>query len=146
MILVHEGVDVGRFSVTVELANHQDVANAANGYIPAEQVRRMSILGLVDTGSSRLVIPLSVARALGVPAGEHATVRYADRRTAVRETATDVELNYGGRRGVFTAVVEPDRDSARIGAIVLEDLDYLADCTGQRLVPRDPNFIVAEAE
>ena len=53
---------------------------------------------------------------------------------------------YAGRRGVFTAVVEPDRDSALIGAIVLEDLDVVADCTAQTLVPRDPNFIIAEAE
>ena len=51
-----------------------------------------------------------------------------------------------GRDGHFTAVVEPKRDTALIGAIVLEDLDFLADCTKGRLVPRDPDYIVSEIE
>ena len=41
-----------------------------------------------------------------------------------------------GRESVFNAIVEPDRESVLIGAIVLEDLDFLVDCVGQRLVPR----------
>ena len=42
--------------------------------------------------------------------------------------------------------VEPGRESALIGAIVLEDLDFLVDCAGQRLVPRDPKHIISEVE
>jgi len=30
--------------------------------------------------------------------------------------------------------------------IVLEDLDFLVDCNKQRLVPRDPDFVVSEIE
>ena len=60
--------------------------------------------------------------------------------------ATDVHLTYAGRGSVFDAVVEPDRDSALIGAIVLESLDLLADCTTQTLVPRDPERITSEIE
>jgi hypothetical protein len=51
-----------------------------------------------------------------------------------------------GRDSIFKAAVEPKRDTALIGAIVLEDLDFLVDCEKQRLVPRDPRFIVSEAE
>jgi hypothetical protein len=51
-----------------------------------------------------------------------------------------------GRGDTFTAVVEPKRDSALIGAIVLEALDLLADCKNQRLVPRDPSGPVYEIE
>jgi hypothetical protein len=51
-----------------------------------------------------------------------------------------------GREGVFTAVVEPRRRTALIGAIVLEDLDFLVNCTGQRLVPRHPRYVVSEIE
>jgi hypothetical protein len=47
---------------------------------------------------------------------------------------------------VFAAVVEPKRRSALIGAIVLEDLDFVVDGTGQKLVPRDPRFVVSELE
>ncbi len=51
-----------------------------------------------------------------------------------------------GRHGIFTAIVEPKRRRALVGAIVLQDLDYLVDCTNQRLVPRDPRFVVSEIE
>jgi hypothetical protein len=47
---------------------------------------------------------------------------------------------------VFSAIVEPDRDSALIGAIVMEDLDLLVDCVAQRLAPRDPDQIISEVE
>ena len=43
-------------------------------------------------------------------------------------------------------MIEPRRRSTLIGAIVLEDLDFLVDCTAQRLVPRDPKFVVSEIE
>ena len=75
-----------------------------------------------------------------------AKVRYADGRTAERTIVKDILLTYGGRESVFSAIVEPDRESILIGAIVLEELDFLVDCVGQRLVPRDPNQIVSEAE
>ena len=51
-----------------------------------------------------------------------------------------------GRDGIFTAVVEPKRDTALIGAIVLEDLDFLVDCKNSRLVPRDPSGPLTEIE
>lgn len=47
---------------------------------------------------------------------------------------------------VFKAMVEPRRTEALVGAIVLEDLDFLVDSTHQRLVPRDPKMIISEAE
>jgi hypothetical protein len=51
-----------------------------------------------------------------------------------------------GRSSVFKAIVEPDRTEALIGAIVLEDLDLIVDCTRQKLVPRDPGGIITEVE
>ena len=47
---------------------------------------------------------------------------------------------------LFEVTLEAKRDTALIGAIVLEDLDFLVDCEKQRLVPRDPKFILSEAE
>ena len=36
--------------------------------------------------------------------------------------------------------------TTEIDAIVLEDLDFLVDCVGQRLVPRDPDRVMSEIE
>jgi predicted aspartyl protease len=53
---------MGRFSVDVELANNEDLMLARLGHISADQVRRVKIRGVVDTGATRLVIPASVAK------------------------------------------------------------------------------------
>jgi hypothetical protein len=58
----------------------------------------------------------------------------------------EVRLELLGRHSTSSATVEPDRTTALIGAIVLEDLDFLVDCAKQRLVPRDPDRIVTEIE
>jgi predicted aspartyl protease len=137
---------MGRFSVEVELANNEDLLRAKIGLISPEQVRRERIRGVVDSGATRLIIPAVVAQRLGLETAGNSKVRYADGRTAERSIVKGVYLSYGGRDSVFKAIVEPDRESALIGAIVLEDLDFLVDCAGQQLVPRDPKQIVSEAE
>ena len=123
-----------------------DLSRAEAGDIPSAQVRRQSLRGVVDTGATRLVLPESVVRAMGLGLAGEVTVRYADGRRAQRQMATGVQLTYAGRSSVFNAVVEPDRDSALIGAIVLEDLDLVVDCTNQTLGPRDPQQIITEIE
>ena len=73
-------------------------------------------------------------------------VRFADNRREKRQIVNNVWLQLLGRDGVFSAVVEPARDDALIGAIVLEELDLLIDCKSQVLYPRDPNLILTEIE
>ena len=137
---------MGRFSVDVELANDEDLIRVKDGTIQPNQVRRLKIRGVVDSGAVRLVIPESVAKQLGLAISSKMKVRYADQRTAEREIAERIRLTYAGRSSVFNAIVEPARESVLIGAIVMEDLDLIIDCTNQRLVPRDPNGIISEIE
>lgn len=137
---------MGRFAVEFTVVNNEDQVMANRGALGADQVRRVQLRGVVDTGAAKLVLPESVVAKLGLPVSGEARVRYADHRTAIRATVSQVGVELLGRTGLFTAIVEPDRDDALIGAIVLEDLDLLVDCTTQSLHPRDPNTIVAEIE
>jgi predicted aspartyl protease len=138
--------DVGRFSVDIELANNDDLALVRRGLLPPDQVRRETIQGVVDSGAARLVLPEAVVKRLGVPLGGPVPVKYADNRRVRRKVAEGVFAQLLGRHGIFTAVVEPKRDTALIGAIVLEDLDFLVDCKNSRLVPRDPSGPLSEIE
>jgi hypothetical protein len=63
-----------------------------------------------------------------------------------RDVVDEVRINLLGRNCALNAIVEPKRDTALIGAIVLETLDFVVDCTNQKLVPRDPKQIVSEIE
>ena len=137
---------MGRFSIQIDVANGRDVAEARDGLLPPEKVRRMTISAVVDSGASRLVLPEAVVKKLGLVSTGKVRVRYADGRTAKRERVQYVYLEALGRNSVFSATVEPKRRSALLGAIVLEELDFLVDCTNQRLVPRDKRYIVSEIE
>lgn len=137
---------VGRFSIEFQVANNRDVIKAEDGLLAKDKVRRQTIRGVVDPGAALLVLPKSVVQQLGLPRGAKVKVRYADHRSSTRDTAEQVEVEIQGRKGLFTAIVEPSRTEALIGAIVLEALDYLVDCKHQCLVPRDPQFIISEIE
>ncbi len=114
--------------------------------MPPDQVRRETIQGVVDSGATKLVLPQAVVKRLGLPLGDPVKVRYADGRRAQRREVKGVYLQLLGRDGTFTAICEPKREDAPIGAIVLEDLDLLVDCVDQRLIPRDPSGAIYEIE
>ena len=135
---------MGRFSVDIEITNHEDVMLLRRGLIEAADVRRVTIPGVVDTGAVRLVLPLATVRELGLPETGEVKVRYADARRATRKVVGDADVAFGGRTGTFSAIVEPRRTEALIGAIVLEELDFVVDCVAQKLVPRDPNTVISE--
>jgi predicted aspartyl protease len=137
---------MGRFSVEIEVANNDDLALARRGLLPGDQVRRQTISGVVDSGAAKLELPQAVVKQLGLILGDKIKVRYADGRRAQRREAEGAYVKLLGRHGTFTAIVEPKRKTALIGAIVLEDLDLLVDCQRQRVVPRDPHGPIYEIE
>lgn len=137
---------VGRITVDVEVANNDDLALVRRGMLPPDQIRRETIPGVVDSGAAMLVLPQTVVERLGLPLGNQVLVRYADGRRGRRREAKAVSIKLLGRDITLPAVVEPKRETALIGAIVLEALDLLVDCKSQRVVPRDPRGAVYEIE
>jgi predicted aspartyl protease len=138
--------EMGRFSVEFEVANYHDMAVADVGKLPKSKVRRTRILGVVDPGATRLLLPASVADKIGLARKGRTRVRYADGRLGWRDLVPGVWLSIGGRESIHVAIVEPRRTTALIGVIVLEDLDLLVDSKLQQLVPRDPKGILSEVE
>ena len=91
-------------------------------------------------------MPKSVVRKLGLEEKGKVGVRYADGRRAIRRVVDNVYVHLLDRSSVFKAVVEARRESALIGAFVLEDLDLMVDPTRERLLPRDPRYMISYAE
>ncbi|MCI0460227.1 MAG: hypothetical protein L0Z62_25020 [Gemmataceae bacterium] len=141
-----EAEDVGRFTVDLEVANNDDLVLVRHGRLAPEKMRRLAIRGVVDTGAAGLVLPQGVAKQLGLRVKGKLRARYADRRSALRDEVAEVHVQLMGRDSVFDALAEPKRDTALIGAIVLEALDLLVDPKYQRLVPRDPEYKISEVE
>lgn len=145
--MVRQGEEtMGKVTVEVKVTNVGDRVMFERGLLSPDLVRTVTIKGIVDTGAAMLVLPESAARQLGLPKSGQVNVRYADHRTASRDTVKDVEVEILGRTDIFSAIVEPGRPDALIGAIVLEALDMLVDCRTQTLHPRDPNQILYELD
>ncbi|MGE0377642.1 MAG: aspartyl protease family protein [Planctomycetaceae bacterium] len=142
----NESARMGRFSVQLKLANDRDVGLAKAGAMRPEDVCRTRISGIVDSGAAHLVLPEKVVKELGLPDAGHVKVRCTGQRSSKRKRVSHVLLEIHGRESVFTAIVEPKRDTALIGAIVLEELDLVVDCAKQVLHPRDPDWIISEIE
>jgi predicted aspartyl protease len=135
---------MGRVIVQITVANNQDIQMAERGALPADQIRKVQVSALVDMGANWLVLPETVAAQLGLPKVQSAMVRFAENRMEFRDMVGQADVELLGRHGTFKAIVEPNRNDAIVGAIVLEDLDLLVDCTAQTLHPRDPDRFVAE--
>ncbi len=137
---------MGRVVVELMVTNNQELQAANLGRLPPNQVRSFQLDGVVDTGATHLVLPTDVADRLGFPNAGEELVRYGDGRTATRTTVEEVRVELLGRHGTYRASLEPNRTTALIGAIVLEDMDLVVDCKNNRLVPRDPDRIIHEVE
>jgi len=137
---------MGRVIAELALANHEDVILSNAGMLAPEKIRRMTISGVVDTGATRLVLPQRVVKELGLRISGETAVRYADQRAATRKVVPYVQLQLLGRESVFSAIVEPRRKDALIGAIVMEELDLIVDCNRQRIAPRFADGIMSEIE
>jgi predicted aspartyl protease len=137
---------MGRFSVQCVVANNRDVVQAAAGVPVPEGVKHLVLSAVVDSGAARLVLPQRAVDELRLQGHGETTARYADGRRERRPVVSNVWLQLLGRDGVFSAVIEPGRDDALIGAIVLEELDLLVDCTAQTLRPREAESTLTEIE
>ena len=130
----------------VELTNNEEWILAKRGVIPQDDVRSCVIDGWVDTGATRVVIPKFVADSLGLKSVTKTGVKFADGLREQRDVVGNLRLKVCDRESVFRAIVEPGREDVLIGAIVLEDLDLLADPRTQTCYPRDPEQLLTEAE
>jgi hypothetical protein len=133
-----------RISVDIEVANYGDLVEHRRGDLPAERIRRLKMQGVVGPRTMNTVLPEQVAKQLGLTVVGKVGVTHGGKRSGFRDQVDAVYLTIQGRSGIVTAILDKDRDTALIGAIVLTTLDFVVDLEKQRLVPRDPDYKTTE--
>ena len=128
----------------MDLANNQEMNAALLGHIPMSEVRTAEVEGWVDTGAMHLVLPKTIVDQLGLEVAGQTRATFANGTTEMRDWVRHVWLSMGGREGVFKAIVEPGREDALIGAVVMEDLDMYVDPVTKECLPRDPEVMLSE--
>ncbi len=124
---------MGEIRVPVTLTNATDEALIRRGHMPPGHLRKITVVGVVDTGAVRSVLPLHIVQQLGLEIRRQTIARYADDRSESVGLTEGVFFECLTRETLEEALVLGTE--VLIGQTVLEKLDLLADCAGQKLMP-----------
>lgn len=127
------GAGTGEIRVRVKLTNAVDEALVRRGSLRPDQVRRVEVDGVVDTGAVRSVLPVHIVQQLGLQIRGQRMAQYADGRAESAGVTEPVIFECLTRDTMEEALVLGSE--VLIGQTVLEKLDLLADGAGRRLVP-----------
>ncbi|MBB3836346.1 putative aspartyl protease [Runella defluvii] len=133
---------MGLVYAEVELINAEDLALARKFYIGEDEIKRMYVTGLVDTGSYMLCINESIQAQMQFPVMEKRIGQMANGDRIECEVVSQVELRFKNRRTICNAMILPGDSEVLIGAIPLEDMDVLVNPLRQELIvnPDHPYF------
>jgi clan AA aspartic protease len=133
---------MGLVYAEIELISGDDMALFRRGFLPEEQIKRMNVRVLVDSGAYMLVINEHIKEQLDLPVLEEKMARLADETELKVKVAGPIELRFENRRATVDALVFPGNAEPLLGVIPMEDMDVLVDPKQQRLIvnPENPNI------
>ena len=110
-----------RTEITLVNIGDQEVAN--RGYMPQDQVRRLTVNAVVDTGVWTLVINEATREKLGLQITGTDPGTLADGTNGKYDLAGPLKIHWKDRAAVCEAVVLPHAKEVLLGAIPLEAMD-----------------------
>jgi predicted aspartyl protease len=125
---------MGRVTVKAKIENLSDLHHVETQVLPSDQVRFVEVEdALVDTGATILSMPKNLIERLGL-----SLVRTRNAVTSAGPVTVkvfgDVRLTIQGRDCVTRVTELPDECPVLIGQIPLEELDFVVDLKGQKLI------------
>ena len=132
---------MGRIMTRVKIANSTDVELVGRGLMTPNEVRRVEIDALVDTGATMLALPEDVVRQLGAPSLGIRKVRDARGIVIEVEWVGNLRVEILGREMTTDALILPAGATPLIGQIPLEALDLVVDPKSRelRVNPESPD-------
>ncbi|MFT4092196.1 MAG: aspartyl protease family protein [Niabella sp.] len=133
---------MGIIYADIELINGDDLALARRHIIGEEEIKRITVSMLVDTGSVYMCINENVQEQLKLNIVEKRKGQLADGSIVEYDVAGPIEVRFKNRRCVVDAMVLPGDSELLLGSIPLEDMDVLIHPYRQELIvnPEHPYF------
>ena len=133
---------MGLVYADIELINAGDIEMARRHIIGEDEIKRMHINALVDTGSYMLCINETIQEQLQFPVVEKRKAQLANSSVLECDVVSMVELKFKNRRTICNAMVLPGDSEPLLGAIPLEDMDVLIHPLRQELIvnPEHPFY------
>ncbi len=133
---------MGLVYADIELINAIDLGLAKRHKIGEEEVKRMHVNMLVDTGSVYMCINETVQEQLDLTVVEKRKGQLANGSVVEYDVVGPIEVRFKNRRCVVDAMVLPGDNELLLGAIPLEDMDVLVHPYRRELIvnPEHPYF------
>jgi clan AA aspartic protease len=128
----------------IELINAEDVGVARRHLISDEEVKRMRLSMLVDSGAYMMAISETIQSQLEFGFIEKRKVQLASGQVVEYDVEGPIDVRFANRRSVCSAFVLPGDSEPLLGAIPMEEMDVLIHPKRQELVvnPQHPYYAV----
>ncbi len=126
----------------IELINEDDLALVRRNKLDKDEVKRMHINMLVDSGAYMMYINESIQEQLQLPFVEKRKAQLADGSIVEYDVVGPVQVRFANRKAVCNAFVLNGNNEPLLGAIPMEEMDVLIHPLRQELLvnPEHPYF------
>lgn len=135
---------MGMVYANVELINTNDLENARRHLIGEDEIKRIRVDMLADSGAYMMAINETIQSQLELPYIENRRAVMADGSIKEFKVVGPVMLKFSNRTAVCNAYVLEGNSEPLLGAIPMEEMDVLIHPLHQELIvnPEHPNYAV----
>jgi clan AA aspartic protease len=133
---------MGLIYADIELINGGDLEMVRRGHMDQDEVKRIHINALVDTGSIMMTINENIQELLQLPVVGKRTAELANGQRVECNIVSFLEIRFKNRTAFCSAMVLPDDSEPLLGAIPLEEMDVVIHPQRQELMvnPDSPDM------
>lgn len=125
---------MGLVYAELELINAWQLEAAKQNMIDQDDVKRIWVTALVDSGAAMFAISEELQEILQFPVVEKRPGVLANGKVVDCDVVNNVEIRFKNRRCTVQALVLPGCSEPLLGAIPMEDMDVLIDPKRQELI------------
>jgi clan AA aspartic protease len=133
---------MGMVYAEIELINSDDLALAKRHFIGEDEVKRISVNMLVDSGAYMMAINESIKEQLNLKEKGKRKAQLADSSIVEYPVVGPIEIRFKNRDTVCNALVLPGDSEPLLGVIPMEEMDVLIHHLRQELIvnPEHPYY------
>ncbi|MGD1907483.1 MAG: retroviral-like aspartic protease family protein [Leptolyngbyaceae cyanobacterium] len=118
----------------IELIRADDLALERAGYLDPDQINRIRVLSLVDTGASMLTISRTLSQKLNLTKLDEVDAELANGSLMRADVVGPLEVRFQNRKTVVNAVVVEADTDVLLGAIPMQGMDVMVDPKREQLI------------
>jgi clan AA aspartic protease len=133
---------MGMVYADIELINADDIVLAKRSFIAKDDIKRMQVNMLVDSGAYMMAINETIQEQLQLPFKEKRKSIMADGSIVEHDVVGPIEVKFKNRTATCNAVVLQGDNEPLLGAIPMEEMDVLIHPRRQELIvnPEHPYY------